>query len=109
MIAMVRSKPASRFTMWGPRRLFIQHVPKRPLRDLEHFLCEFVAIHVRTLQRGVTGVMLIGRVVVADAATRLHRRGGDAVDNEMMFDDMVGFGEGSADKLVQAVETAKAK
>src|SRR5258708_29009922 len=39
VIAIVRSKPASPFTMWGPRKLFIPHVPKRPLagmRSEEH-------------------------------------------------------------------------
>ena len=47
------------------------------------------------LQGGVAGVAVLGRVVVADRAARLHRRGGDPIDDELAADDARGGGEGS--------------
>ena len=57
---------------------------------------------------GVDGVAAVGGVVVADRAARLHGGGGDAVDDEAMFDDAVGAREGGigrglvADQLDEA-------
>ena len=48
---------------------------------------------MHALQRGVDGVAILGRVVVAEAAARLHARGGDAVDHHAMLDDVIGLGE----------------
>ena len=51
------------------------------------------AERMHALQRGVDGVAILGRVVVAEAAARLHARGGDAVDHQAMLDDVIGLGE----------------
>ena len=59
-----------------------------------HHLGEVGARRVRALDRGVERVAAVGGVVVADRAARLHRRRGDAVDDEFLLDDMVGLGEG---------------
>ena len=48
---------------------------------------------MHALQRGVDGVAVLGRVVVAEAAARLHAGGGDAVDHQAMLDDVIGLGE----------------
>ncbi len=74
---------------------------------LEH-LGEFGAGRQRPLHRRVDGVAPVGRVVVADRAARLHGGGGDAVDDELLFDDSVGAREGGvggglvADQLDEA-------
>ena len=41
--------------------------------------------------------MVVGGVVVADAGARLHRGGSDAVDHEVMLDDVIGFLKGGVD------------
>ena len=53
------------------------------LRHFEHALRQLGAEGVRALQRGVDGVAVLGGVVVADRAARLHGRAGDAVDHEV--------------------------
>ena len=62
------------------------------LRHL-HDLRELGAIAVRPLRHRVDRVAVLGLVVVGDRAARLHRRGGDPVDDKAALDDPVGFGE----------------
>ena len=62
------------------------------LGHLEHRR-QLGAERMHALQRGVDGVAILGRVVVAEAAARLHARGGDAVDHQTMLDDVIGLGE----------------
>ncbi len=59
---------------------------------------------MRTLQRRVDGVAVLGRIVVADRAARLHAGGGDAVDHEAMLDDVGGVGEGGIGRGLVAEE-----
>ena len=48
---------------------------------------------MRALQRCVEGVASVGRIVVADRAARLHGDGGDAIDDEIVLDHAIGFGD----------------
>ena len=64
--------------------------------------------HVGALQGRVDGVAAFDRLVEADAAARLHGRGGDAVDDEMMFDDVRGVGEGGVGRLLVAFDLDEA-
>ncbi len=52
--------------------------------------CQLGAVGVHALQRRVDGVAAVGSVVVANAAARLHGRGGDPVDHEAVLDDVIG-------------------
>ena len=62
------------------------------LGHLEHRR-QLGAERMHALQRGVDGVAILGHVVVAEAAARLHARSGDAVDHQTMLDDVIGLGE----------------
>ena len=64
------------------------------LRHLEHELAQLLAEGEVALQRGVDGVVIVVLAIDADRAARLHARRGDAVDHEVMLDDLVGLGEG---------------
>src|SRR5204862_1279158 len=63
-----------------------------------HDLRQLGTITMGALQDGVDRVAVFGRVVVADRATRLHRRGRDAVDDEAALDDALGLREGGLDR-----------
>ena len=75
---------------------------------LQHGLGEVLAERERALQRRIDGIALVGRMVDADAAARLHARSGNAVDHQAMLDDMGGLDKGSigsglvAEKLHEA-------
>ena len=60
------------------------------------------------LQGGVGGVAAVGRVVVADAAARLHGGGGDPVDHEAVLDHVVGLGEGGVGRGLVAEQLHEA-
>ncbi len=72
------------------------------LSRMLHQLGEVDAGRVRPLDGGVERVALVGGVVVADRAARLHGRGGDAVDDELLLDDVVGLGEGGVGRRLVA-------
>ncbi len=63
---------------------------------------------VGALQRGVDGVALLGRLENADAAARLHGRGGDAIDHEVMLDHMRGLGEGGVGRFLVSFDLDEA-
>ena len=78
------------------------------LRDLQHLLCEIRAERVHALRLGIERVVAAGRVVVADAAARLHRHGSDAADLEAMADDVVRAREGRVRRRLVAREVNEA-
>ena len=80
------------------------HLAFRHLEDLPR---QFGAIGVRALQGRVDRVVVGGGVVVADAAARLHRRRGHAVDDEAVPDDMRRRGEGGVGRRLVAFEIDK--
>ena len=80
------------------------HLALRHLKDLPR---QFRAIGVGALQGRVDRVVVGCGVVVADAAARLHRRGGHAVDDEFVPDDVRGIGEGGIGRRLVAFEIDK--
>ena len=62
------------------------------LRHLEHRR-KLGAEGMHALKRRVDGVTVLGRVVIAEAAARLHARSGDTIDHQTMLDDVIGLGE----------------
>ena len=70
-------------------------------RDADH-LRQIGAVGMGALQDRVAGVAVFGGVVVADRAARLHRRGGNAVDDEAALDDAVGARESGLDSRLVA-------
>ena len=72
------------------------------LRQLEDLIGERRARAVRRLDGAADGVAVVIRVVMADAAARLHRVGGDAVDHGAVAHDVVGLGEGGIDRRLVA-------
>ncbi len=77
-------------------------------RHLEDVAGQAGAVGVHALERRVDGVMVLGPVVIADAAPGLNGVGGDAVDHELLFDDVVGLGEGFFGRLFVAAEMDEA-
>ena len=75
---------------------------------LSTLLRQLGAEAVRALQRGVDRVVVLGRIVVADAAARLHGGGGDAVDHQVALDNAVGAGEGRIGRGLVAFEMDEA-
>ena len=63
---------------------------------------------VHALRLGIERVVAAGRVVVADAAARLHRHGSDAVDHEAMAHDVVRAREGGVRRGLVAGEVNEA-
>ena len=63
------------------------------LRHLQHGFRQLVAEREVALERGVDRVVVVVRAINADRAARLHARRGDAVDHEVMLDDMGRFRE----------------
>ena len=59
------------------------------LGDLQHLLRQIRAERVHALRLGIERVVAAGRVVVADAAARLHGHGRDAADHPAMAHDVV--------------------
>jgi hypothetical protein len=68
---------------------------------------QFGAIGKGALQRRVDRVVVCRGVVVPDAAARLHRGRGHAVDDEFVPDDVRGAGEGSIGRRLVAFEIDK--
>ena len=63
------------------------------LRLMEKVLRQILAQSVGPLHPGIDRVAVGHRVVAGVAAARFHRHRGDAVDDDPLFDDMIGFGE----------------
>ena len=64
--------------------------------------------HMGALQGGVDGVAALGRLVDADAAARLHGRRRDAIDDEVMLDDMRRARERGVGRLLVALDLDEA-
>ena len=60
------------------------------------------------LQGRVDGVAVLGSVVVAERAARLHAGGSDAVDHEAMLDHVVGLGAGGIGRRLVAEQLHEA-
>ena len=61
-------------------------------------LAKRAADHVRALHRAAQGVAVVARIVLGEAAARLHRIGGDPVDHHAMLDHVGGAGERAFDR-----------
>ena len=72
------------------------------IRHFQNVLRQLGLKHIRALQGRVDGVAAVDRLKQADAAARLHRGCGHAVDHEMMFDHMRSLGEGGIGRLLVA-------
>src|SRR5215471_20355608 len=63
---------------------------------------------MHALQGGVDGVAVFGGVVVAERAAWLHAGGGDAVDDELVLDHVVGLGDGGIGRRLVAEQLHEA-
>ena len=64
--------------------------------------------HIGPLQGRVDRVAALDRLEQADAAARLHGRGGDAIDDEFVLDHMRGAGEGGVGRFLVALDLDEA-
>ena len=78
------------------------------VRDFQNILRQFGLKYVGPLQGRVDRVAALDRLEHADAAARLHRRRGDAVDDEVMLDDVGGAGKGCVGRFLVALDLDEA-
>ena len=65
------------------------------LGDHEDLAGEHAANQVRALHGAAQGMAVVAGIVFGDAAARLQRVGGDAIDHHAVPDNVVGIGEGA--------------
>ena len=71
-------------------------------RDVQDAPRQIGARRVRTLGPDIEGKAAEPIVPLADAAARLHRRGGDSVEDELEPADVIGLGKGRLDRALVA-------